>query len=95
MTSELSQKIDLQTLEGEIQETLGDHKIMVLATCYSNRVTARSMSCIIDGLNMLFQSDSGFLKVGQILENPHVAYATSTFRSRGSPGQRASLRGKE
>jgi len=73
MTSELSQKIDLQTLEGEIKETLGDHKIMVLTTCSSNRVTARSMSCIIDGLNVFFQTDSGFLKIGQILENPRMA----------------------
>lgn len=40
-------KIDYNELENRVYKLLEEKKIMVLATSYKDKVTARSMSCIM------------------------------------------------
>ena len=66
-------ELNFSLLENEIFNLLGDKKIMILATSYENRVTARSMSCVIINKRIYFQTDKTFLKYKQILQNHNVA----------------------
>ncbi|MBN2302840.1 MAG: pyridoxamine 5'-phosphate oxidase family protein [Anaerolineae bacterium] len=57
---------------------------MVLATCAGDRVTARMMSCIHRDLRIYFQTDRGFLKYEQIVQNPNVALCISNMQIEGT-----------
>lgn len=74
---------DYCSLENEVKTILGDHKVMVLATCSDDRVTARSVSCILKGLSIFFQTDKSFTKYDQILKNPRVALCFNNVQIEG------------
>lgn len=76
-------EINYNLLEKEIFDLLGDKKIMVLATCSENRVTARNMSCLILNRKIYFQTDKTFLKYNQILKNPNVALCIDNIQIEG------------
>jgi uncharacterized pyridoxamine 5'-phosphate oxidase family protein len=63
--------------------TLGKEAVMVLATAADNRVTARAVSCILQGLTIEFQTDSLSLKYRQIASNANVALAVKNIQIEG------------
>ncbi|MDP4268237.1 MAG: pyridoxamine 5'-phosphate oxidase family protein [Bacteroidota bacterium] len=77
-------KIDYNSLLSEMIDTFGESKTMVLATAFGEKVTARSMSCVFDGINILFQTDSGFQKVEQIMNNTNVALCYQNIQIEGA-----------
>jgi len=76
-------KIDFDLSEQEIFNSIGNGKIMVLATCSENRVTARNMSCVVIDKLIYFQTDKTFLKYQQILENPNIALCVDNIQIEG------------
>ena len=56
---------------------------MVLATSADNRVTARTMSCIIQERVIYFQTDRNLLKYQQISSNPRVALCSGNAQIEG------------
>jgi uncharacterized pyridoxamine 5'-phosphate oxidase family protein len=67
----------------EIFNQLGSKKIMVLATSFEDRVTARNMSCIMMNQKVYFQTDRNFLKSLQMIENPNVALCVDNIQMEG------------
>ncbi|SRR5690554_4140412 len=76
-------EINYKNLKEEIIGILSKMEHMVLATCSDNRVTARNVSVINDGLKILFQTDKEFLKCQQIKENPNVAFCHGNVQIEG------------
>ena len=74
----------------ELSKLLEDAKYIVLATSADNRVTARTLCHVNIGLDIFFQTDSGFLKVEQIRKNPKVALCLNNMQIEGV----AQLRGR-
>lgn len=68
----------------ELFNTLGPKQIMVLATSANNKVKARSMSFIILGQKLLFQTDKNFCKYEQITSNPNVAICFQNIQIEGT-----------
>jgi uncharacterized pyridoxamine 5'-phosphate oxidase family protein len=56
---------------------------MVLATSYQDKVTARSMSCIIINRKIYCQTDKTFLKHNQMVKNPNVALCLDNIQIEG------------
>lgn len=54
-------------------DTLGQKKIMALASSLHDHVTVRNVSCIIHEQRIFFKTDKHFRKTKQLLENPNVA----------------------
>lgn len=67
----------------ELFQGLGLSQIMVLATSEGNRVTARSMSIIIDSRKLYFQTDKNFCKYRQIKSNANVAVCYNNIQIEG------------
>lgn len=67
----------------EVYNQLGNSKVMVLATSYEDRVTARHMSCIMMNRKIYFQTDKYFLKTQQILKNQMVALCVDNIQIEG------------
>lgn len=76
--------LDAAELENEITAVLKKEKDLVLATCSKGRVTARTVSHVNIGLDILFQTDKGFQKVEQIKENPKVAICVGNLQVEGT-----------
>lgn len=72
-----------EELKEEFIRSLEKLGIMVLATCAAGRVTARPMSIVNIGEEILFQSDVNFLKFKQIKENPNVALSAANIQIEG------------
>jgi len=66
-------ELQYEILEQEVIEVLDKNKFWVLATSANDRVTARSMGIVNDGLKIYFQSDKLTDKCKQIAKNPQVA----------------------
>jgi len=62
---------------------LGDHAIMILATAERNRVTARPVNCIINSYRFFFQTDIRSVKCRQIVANPLVALCNDSLQIEG------------
>ncbi len=77
-------KLDAAELQTEIVEMLDREKHTVLATCSSDRVTARTVSYVNMGLTILFQTDKRFKKVDQILKNHNVALCIGNLQIEGT-----------
>jgi uncharacterized pyridoxamine 5'-phosphate oxidase family protein len=75
---------DFQKLKDEVIEMLRNKHIVVLATSSSNRVTARSVSCVVLNSKIYFQTDKTFLKCEQIIENPNVALCIDNIQIEGN-----------
>lgn len=76
-------EINFNLLEKEIFDILGDNKIMVLATSYEDKVTARSMSCVIINRKIYCQTDKTFLKYNQMAKNHNVALCIDNIQIEG------------
>lgn len=68
----------------EVFNQLGSNKVMVLATCSEDRVTARNMSCIVMNNKIYFHTDKRFLKTEQILKNQNVAFCIDNIQMEGT-----------
>ncbi len=75
--------IDFIKLKQEIIEFLHKKKSLVLATASKNRVTARSVSCVYDGLKIFFFTYKTSTKFIQISENPKVAFSVQNISIEG------------
>jgi hypothetical protein len=75
--------IDYEGLENEIIKTISSNKIAVLATSYCDRVTARAMSYVNDGLNISFQTGIDSLKYEQMKKNSKVALCLANIQIEG------------
>jgi general stress protein 26 len=76
-------EINFNLLEKEIFSLLGDKKIMILATSWEDKVTARSMSCVIINRKIYCQTDKTFFKCSQIAKNPNVALCIDNIQIEG------------
>lgn len=74
---------DFNELENRVYKLLEDKKIMVLATSYKDKVTARSMSCIVYNKRIYFQTDCNFEKFHQIKHNNNVALCADNIQITG------------
>lgn len=68
--------------EKQFSELTGK-KVMVLATCADNKVTARNMSVIFLDGKIYFQTDSVMEKARQIEKNANVALCVDNFQITG------------
>jgi len=76
-------EINFEELKQEAIKAIGKNKIMILATSAGNRVTARAMSCVSDGLKIYFQTGTDSLKYRQMKENPIVALCAANMQIEG------------
>ncbi|HYH02029.1 MAG TPA: pyridoxamine 5'-phosphate oxidase family protein [Bacillota bacterium] len=76
-------EIEYSLIKAEVVELLNQNKKWVLATAANNRVTARTMSIVNDGLKIYFQTDQDFIKFQQIRVNPNVALCFSNVQLEG------------
>ena len=70
-------------VENIVLDLLGDSNILVLATSFDNRVTARSVSCVIFNNKIYLQTDIDFLKYKQIIKNPNIAFCKDNIQIEG------------
>lgn len=75
--------LDYSKVEKEVIDFITRNNKMVLATCSKNRVTARTVSIINQGLKIYFQTDIEFLKYRQIKENSNVALCQGNVQIEG------------
>jgi uncharacterized pyridoxamine 5'-phosphate oxidase family protein len=64
----------------EIFQKLRSAKEIVLATCANNKVTARMMCHINDGLTIMFSTNRNSKKVEQMKENQNIALAIENLQ---------------
>jgi len=74
------EKIDYSTLYSEIEKILAKEQSIVLATSFDNKVTARTMSHVNDGLTIYFQTDKTSVKAEQIKNNTQIALAVGNIQ---------------
>jgi general stress protein 26 len=75
--------LDYGQVEKEVVDFIAGNNKLVLATCLENRVTARTVSIINQGMKIYFQTDREFLKYRQIKENPNVAFSIENIQIEG------------
>ena len=75
--------MEYDDLVQEAADFIAKNKLMVLATSARDRVTARMMSVIHDGLTVYFQVGTDSLKYTQIKENNHVALCIGNMQYEG------------
>lgn len=66
-----------------IEKRIQSRREMVLATCDKTRVTARTVFCINEGLNVYFVTSKAYLKFKQIQKNNHVALCFDNVQMEG------------
>lgn len=64
-------------------DTLGDWKIMALASSLNDHVTVRNVSCLFYNEKIYFKTDKNFRKTEQLLKNPHIAMCWSGIQIEG------------
>ena len=79
----IMKNINFEILKKEIIELLQQKKSLVLATASKNRVTARSVSCVYDGLKIFFFTYKTTTKFMQISENSKVALSVQNISVEG------------
>ena len=67
-------------IENEIILVLEREQSITLATCSKNKVTARTMSHVNDGLIIMFQTGGDSEKASQIRENPNIAFTVGNMQ---------------
>ena len=72
--------LDYSTFADEIVQTLDKTPLMILATSANNKVTARNMAIVNNGLTILFQTSGLSEKAKQIEANPNIAFATGNIQ---------------
>jgi hypothetical protein len=76
--------LDYEELEQEVLARIAEAKLATLATSAGDRVTARTVSVVNDGLEIFFQSADSTTKNQQIAVNPNVALSNGSFRLEGA-----------
>jgi general stress protein 26 len=71
---------DYDKLKDEIISVLEREQSIVLATSVDNKVTARTMSHVNDGLIIYFQTGGDSEKAQQIEQNANIAFAISNIQ---------------
>lgn len=79
MTKDMNE-LDYNKLSNEVMKKLRKEKSIVLATCADNRVMARMVSHINDGLTILFSTGRNNQKAEQIRQNPNIAFAIDNLK---------------
>jgi hypothetical protein len=75
--------LDRSALAAEITGLLAANRVWILATSSGDRVSARSMSIINDGLDIWFEMCANDLKGRQIRDNPRVALCWNNVQIEG------------
>lgn len=73
-------KLDYNELSDEIVKKLQSEETIILATCADNKVTARMMCHINDGLTIMFATSRNSQKVEQIKQNSNIALAIGNIK---------------
>ena len=71
---------DYSKMKAKVISILERRQSIVLATSFNNKVTARTISHVNEGLTIFFQSSGGSEKAQQMLHNPNVAIAVSNIQ---------------
>ena len=74
------EELNYNELLDEIIQKLHSAKEIVLATCANNKVTARMMCHINDGLTIMFSTNRNSEKVQQMKQNPNIALAIENLK---------------
>jgi hypothetical protein len=82
-------ELEYAELEQEVLGLIDRNRTMVLATCAGQRVTARMMSIIHDGLTLYFQTGTASVKYQQMTENAQVALCIGNLQLEGRARLRA------
>ncbi|MGL4109221.1 pyridoxamine 5'-phosphate oxidase family protein [Clostridium sp. LP20] len=80
---EVEDKLDFNKVKEEFFRSIGDTKIMVLATTDSQKVSARNMSIVINNEKFYFQTDYNFDKCREIEKNKNVALCVDNIQIEG------------
>lgn len=78
------EELDYAKLERDVMKLLEKAKLIVLATSADNQVTARTMSCVNDGLTIYCQTGGTSTKYGQITRNANVALCIGNMQIEGT-----------
>ena len=73
-------ELDYSIFVDEIMKIMESTQTIILATCHDNKVTARSMAIINDGLDILFQTSGKSEKARQLTANHNVAFAVGNLQ---------------
>ena len=74
------EELNYDELMDEIIQKLHSAKEIVLATCSNNKVTARMMCHINDGLTIMFSTNRNSEKVKQMKQNQNIALAIGNLK---------------
>jgi uncharacterized pyridoxamine 5'-phosphate oxidase family protein len=72
--------LDYMELSNEIIEKLIAEQTIILAACADDKVTARAMAHINDGLDILFATNRNSEKIKQMERNPNIALAIDNLK---------------
>ena len=64
---DIMKEIDFKELSNEIIDLLHNISEITVATCNSNKVTARTVYCMCDNLNLYFITSSAYTKYKQLI----------------------------
>ena len=67
----------------EVVSILSHIKEIVVATSYNERITASTVYCICDDLNLYFITSKAYTKYKQIKKNPNIALAINNIQIKG------------
>jgi uncharacterized pyridoxamine 5'-phosphate oxidase family protein len=80
---DIVKEIDFNNLSNEIVDLLHGISEITVATCDSNKVTARTVYCISDNINLYFITSSAYIKYKQLSKNPNIALAINNIQIEG------------
>lgn len=75
--------LDYIEMKAKIIEQLKEQKNIVLATCEKLRVTARTVYCTSNELQIYFMTSKAYTKYKQIIKNPLVAMCFENVQIQG------------
>ncbi|MCL2775809.1 MAG: pyridoxamine 5'-phosphate oxidase family protein [Oscillospiraceae bacterium] len=76
----MAEELNYNELSDEIVQKLRSEWSIILATCANDKVTARAVCHVNDGLTIMFSTNEGSEKVEQMKQNPNVALAVGNIR---------------
>ena len=88
-------ELSYEQVKQEVLDILEKNKYWVLATSANDRVTARSMSVVNDGVNIYFQTETLLDKYQQIVANPNIALCYHNVQIEGKAESRGRVASPE
>jgi uncharacterized pyridoxamine 5'-phosphate oxidase family protein len=76
-------EINYKDFFNEVVSILSHIREIVVATSLNERVTARTVYCICDDLNLYFITSKAYTKYKQICKNPNIALAINNIQMEG------------